>query len=326
MAKTTVLSLSEQIRTEADAYEYLEGLRWPDGPECPHCGNSERCYYLTPKTGTRTTSTGARTERRLWKCAACRGQFSVLTGTVMHGTKIPVRTWIFVLLEMVASKNGVAAREIERKYGLTNRTAWHLTHRIREAMKAGGITTRMRGTIVADETLIGGANKNRHAWKRANPPAKTTVLTLINKDTGEARSKVIANIRARNLKWAVLDELWPSSILHTDSLASYGTFAPKMLAGHETVDHHIGQYTRLDGKVSTNQAEGYFSQLKRSIDGTHHQISAAHLPRYLAEFDFRFTTRKMTDTERLAVLVARVGGKRLTYRPVADVSQGLVAA
>lgn len=324
MAKINVLTLSEQIPDEASAYEYLENLRWDGTPECPHCGNNERCYFLTPKNGTsRKTRTGSASQRRLWKCGACRKQFSVLTGTVMHGTKIPVRTWVFVMFEMCASKNGIAAREIERKYGITNRAAWFLTHRIREAMKAGGITTRMTGTVVADETFVGGLNGNRHASKRDRAIPKTAVLTLIDTETGEARSRVVPNVRSKTLRRALQAQVDPSATLHTDSAAAYVRFGEE-IAAHETVNHLAGEYVRAG--VSTNKAENYFSQLKRSLDGTHHQVTPEHLHRYLVEFDFRYSTRKITDTERMNLLASRVGGRRLTYRKTPDCGEPLVAA
>src|SRR5438445_7826518 len=150
-------------------------------------------------------------------------KFSVLTGTVMHGTKIPVRTWVFVLFEMAASKNGIAAREIERKYGITNRAAWFLTHRIREAMKAGGITTRITGKVVADETFVGGLNGNRHASKRDRSTPKTPVLTLIHKESGQARSRVVPDVTGRTLKQAMQEHVHNSSIPHTDEAKAYGT-------------------------------------------------------------------------------------------------------
>lgn len=161
---TNLLQIAERIPDEAAAYEYLEQLRWNGTPECPHCGNDDRCYFLTPANGkTRQTRTGAATQRRLWKCGACRKQFSVLTGTVMHGTKIPVRTWVFVLYEMCLSKNGVAAREIERKYWIAPRSAWFMTQRIREAMASqerGGTS----GPVVPKIRLLGNDSRGNSVW------------------------------------------------------------------------------------------------------------------------------------------------------------------
>src|SRR6476619_5529004 len=145
--------LAERIPDEAAAYVFLEGLRWPDKPVCPHCGSINDHYFLNPQGEGRKTRTGSVSQRRVWKCKDCRKQFSVLTGTIFHGTKIPVRTWIFVVFEMCASKNGVAAREIERKYDLTAKSAWFMTHRIREAMRREplvGMLGGNAGPVVAD--------------------------------------------------------------------------------------------------------------------------------------------------------------------------------
>src|SRR5579884_1545873 len=133
----SIPQLASKLQSEADAYKFLEDLRWPDGEQvCPHCGVKRQHYFLKPSNGAaRRTNRGTLSQRRVWKCAACRKQFSVLTGTIFHGSHIPVRTWVFVVFEMASSKNGVSPREIERKYGLTAKTAWFMTHRIREAMK-----------------------------------------------------------------------------------------------------------------------------------------------------------------------------------------------
>jgi len=157
-----------RIGTEAEAYEFLEALRWADGPVCPHCASVAKHYFLKPTNGTtaRKTRTGSASQRRVWKCKDCRKQFSVLTGTIFHGTKIPLRTWLMVIFEMCASKNGVAAREIERKYDLTPKSAWFMTQRIREAMKRDPLAGLLSGTVVADETWIGGKPGNMHVRKR----------------------------------------------------------------------------------------------------------------------------------------------------------------
>lgn len=325
MSKIIVLELAAKIPDEASAYLYLEGLRWPNGPECPQCGHDGRCYFLKPCVGERKTRTGTETQRRLWKCGSCRKQFSVLTDTVMHGTKIAVRTWVFVLFEMVASKNGVSAREIEPKYGVTPRSAWFLTHRIREAMSNGGITTKLTGTIISDETWIGGKAKNRHGamkpvYKRPgkviyqSDKRKTPVLTLLNRETGEARSRVIPNVTGKTLAAALRDNVnIESSELHTDEGRGYARIGREFTA-HASVNHGRGQY--VNAGAITNHVEGFFSQLKRSIDGTHHHVSATHLHRYLGEYDYRYSTRKISDADRLADLVGRVGGKRLAYEPL----------
>ena len=144
-------ALANRIPTEADAYTLLEEMRWHGKPVCPHCGSIDKHYFLKPRNGiSRETSCGNQTQRRLWKCSACRMQFSVLTGTVMHGTKIPVRTWLFVAFEFASSKNGVAAREIERKYRLHGNSAWTLCHRLREAMRLGPYSALFVGTVLPE--------------------------------------------------------------------------------------------------------------------------------------------------------------------------------
>jgi len=312
----SIPSIAAQIPTEADAYKLLEDWRWHGEPVCPHCGSINDHYFLTPKdpTGPKTNR-GTPTGRRLWKCKDCRQKFSVLTGTVMHGTHIPVRTWVFVIFELCASKNGIAAREIERRYNLTPKSAWFMLHRIREAMIHGPGADLFSGVVVADEAWVGGEPKNRHANKRVGSKQgktdKTPIVTLIHNETGEIRSKAVANVSGKTLRSVIAAQAdMDETTLHTDSAGAYGTFAHE-LAEHAHVNHSAGEYVR-DG-VSTNRVENYFSQLKRSIDGTHHHVSREHLGRYLAEFDFRHSTHGLTDTARVDRLMARVVGRRLMY-------------
>lgn len=328
----SVIALADKVQTEADAYRFIEELRWGDTPVCPHCGGTERISFLNPNNGVnRKTRTGNASERRVWHCGPCRKQFSVITGTVMHGTKISVRKWLFVIYEMVANKNGIAAREIERKYDLTPKSAWFMTQRVREAMKRDPFAGALRGTIVADETFIGGKVKNHHRQGR-DPRGiggagsksgaqydKTAVLSLISEATGEVRSTVVPNVTGATLRKAIAEQVDVSqSILHTDAAMAYRELGKEFI-DHQWVDHSEDEYVRNepDGTfIGTNPAEGYFSQLKRSIDGTHHHVSVEHLPRYLAEFDFRYSTRKLSDDARTRRLFGQVGGRRLTYRPL----------
>ncbi|MFP4512107.1 MAG: IS1595 family transposase [Acidimicrobiales bacterium] len=333
MEKFSVLAIANRIPDEASAYRFLEELRWGKDadPTCPHC-SSVGAYFLNPNNGTsRKTRTGSASQRRVWKCKACRKQFSVLTGTIFHGTKVAVRTWIFVIFEMCASKNGVAAREIERKYDLTPKTAWFMLHRIREAMKREPLVGMLEGTVVADETFIGGKPGNKHRQGQRRKPIgagsqsgpaydKTAVLSLVDTESGEVRSQVVADVSGPTLRKAITEQVnTAATTLHTDEAPAYKTFSAEA-KGHESVNHGRHEYVRYTdaGIVSTNVAEGYFSQLKRSIDGTHHHVSRKHLPRYLAEFDFRYSTHEISDTQRMRTLVDRVGGRRLTYRPVLD--------
>lgn len=315
----SIPKLAEQIPDEASAYEFLEQLRWGDRPVCPHCGSVRTPYFLKPqaKEG-RKTRTGKVTVRRLWKCADCRKQFSVLTGTIFHGSKIAIRKWLFVIFEMCASKHGVSAREVQRKYELTPKSAWFMTHRIREAMRTDPLAGMLKGTIVADETGYGGKPRHKQGTLRGRGgekhyPMRSTVFTLIDRDSGEARSRVIPDVKADTL-WSAIarDVETAESRLMTDEHKGYGNIGRQFGGGHDRVFHSGGEYVR--GDVSTNAVESYFSQLKRSIDGTHHAVSHQHLHRYLSEFDFRYSTRKLSDSARMARLMGQVAGRRMTYR------------
>jgi transposase-like protein len=322
--------LANDIPNEDAAYRFLEHLRWPDKPVCPHCGSINDHYFLAPKSAVgRKTRTGAISQRRVWKCRekGCRKQFSVMTGTIFHGSKVPLRIWLFVVFEMAANKNGLAAREVERKYGVSPKTAWFMTHRIREAMKvrAPGMLV---GAIVADETWIGGdPTKDNHykpepAPERVTPAnrpnlntAKTPVLSLINTTTGEVRSKVVSDVSGNTLRKVIGEQVnMGASTLTTDEGAQYLHLGKEFLT-HQTVNHSHREYARHG--VTSNQAENYFSQLKRSLDGTHHHVSKEHLDRYLAEFDFRYSTREITDTERVYRLMGQTAGRRISYKRIA---------
>jgi transposase-like protein len=315
--RLSIFKLADQLRTEADAYLYLEQLRWGDRPVCPHCGSVRKPYFLNPENGaSRKTRTGSASQRRVWKCADCRKQFSVLTGTVLHGTKIEIRKWVLVMFEMAANRNGMSAREIQRKYDVTAESAWFMAHRIREAMKRDPIAGLFTGRVVADETWYGGKHKNRHASDhRARGKGvtdKTPIMSLVSRETGEVRSHVVNDVKPGNLRAVLTENVDPKAThLHTDTSGPYISLGPEF-ASHQAVNHKIGEYVR--GDVSTNQAESYFAQLKRSLDGTHHHVSRVHLHRYVTEFDFRYSTCKLADSERMAKIINGTTGRRLTYR------------
>lgn len=315
----SIPALALKIPTEAAAYEYLERLLWNGQPVCPHCGSIGDHHFIKPRNGlSRETSTGKQTERRLWSCADCKKQYSVLTGTIMHGSKVPVRTWLFVIFEFAASKNGLAAREIERKYKVHPKTAWFMMHRIREAMSSGSLT-KFVGNVVADETYVGGSDENKHAWQKSGTAVRgfgtksAVVVTVIDADEVTARSEVIKSADAFTLGQMIRRSAdITTATLHTDELRGYRTIGSKM-AGHHTVNHSRGEYV-TEKSHGTNKAESYFSQLKRSLDGTHHHVSPKHLQRYLNEFDFRYSSHDMTDAQRMQRLMSRTMGKRITYK------------
>lgn len=325
--RLTLAYVRKHVQDEADAYVLLERLRWgADNEElvCPHCGH-DRAYFLNPKGGARGTgkpkADGKRTQsvRRVWKCAKCRKQFSVLTGTIFHGTKVALADWLTVMVLMCSAKNGISGREVERLIGVTPETAWFMLHRLREAMKREPVAGMLTGVVQADETFIGGQAKYMHnsnprkAQQEKGGAGKTAVLSLVCGD--EVRSQVVPDVTGASFRKAMAEHIdMASSTLVTDAWVGYNPIGPEF-AEHEVVNHAMDEYVNARG-ATTNHAEGYFSQLKRSIDGTHHHVSREHLPRYLAQFDFLYSTRKLTDSTRLQRMVDQAEGRRLTYRPL----------
>lgn len=322
-------TLADLIPTETDAYLLLERLRWGGEPDaCPKCGEVGKTYFMEPKdgTGSRATRTGSRSPRRVWKCRGCRQQFSVLTDTIFHGTKISIRTWLFVIFEFCASKNSVSAWEISRKYEITNESAWHMLHRIREAMKREPVAELFSGVVAADETWFGGKPRNQSKAKRAPRKGwngavagghtdKPAIMALVDKSSGAVRSRVVPNVQGSTLRKVLAEETdLPATTLVTDEWSGYRQVGQDA-AAHETVNHSRDEYVNGRG-FTTNDVERYFGQLKRSVDGTHHAVSRQHLARYLAQFDFLATFHAETDSERMRRVIGNAEGRRLTYLPL----------
>jgi transposase-like protein len=288
---------------EDKAREFLEASRWPDGPVCPFCGQLETVARL----GGKSMGPG------WYYCSGCRDKFTVRVGTVMERSHIPLHKWLMATHLIMASKKGMSALQLQRMLGLGSyRAAWFMCHRIREALTPASATPigGQSNVVEADETFIGGKAKNRAYTKKE--PKKHAVMTLVDRD-GASRSFHIANVKAKTLREKIVTTVSRKSHLMTDELASYEKVG-KEFANHGTVNHSANEYVRLGGFVHVNTAECRFSLMKRAVFGTHHSISEAHLPRYLAEWDFKWNTRKMTDGERAATALEGIEGKRLTYR------------
>lgn len=317
VAETLNLStLAKKFSDESAAWEHVERTRWPNGPVCPHCGVVNHAYFLEPKAP-RETSTGKVSYRRVWKCADCREQFSVLVGTIFEDSKIPLSKWLLAIHMLCAGKNGASAHELHRDLGITYKSAWFMAHRIRLAMQRPPLVDKLTGTVEADETYMGGEAKNMHASKREKiitgrgVKGKVPVVTLVERG-GEARSMVMNPVSGKNVKRVLQEHVSHDAALMTDAHYMY-TEPGKAFASHEAVDHKKGEYVR--GNAHSNTVEGYFSQLKRSLDGTYHHVSEQHLHRYLSEFDYRYSSRGVEDGTRSEQAIRQSGGKRLTYRP-----------
>lgn len=283
---------------EAKALAHIEAQRWNGEPACPHCRSLA------------VRKMGGKTQAGMFLCNDCRDKFTVRTGTVMERSHIPLHKWLLATQLMAASKKGMSALQMSRMLGVTYKSAWFLCHRIREAMDGANPTGPMGGpdrTVEADETFVGGKAKNRATRK---PAPKKIVMTLIERD-GIARSFHIANVTAPTLRAALVSNVERSSNLMTDAAMQYRNIG-REFASHGTTDHRAGQYAK--GETHSNNAENFFSIFKRGVIGTYHHMSEAHLGRYCAEFDLRYNTRYMNDSERAREILLGGIGRRLTYR------------
>jgi transposase-like protein len=305
-------TIAKFTSTEAEAYRFMETLRWPDGqPVCPHCGVKNNSTYLEPRNGGRKTRSGKISERRVWKCKDCRKQFTAIVGTVFERSHIPLQKWLLGMYMMFTAKNGVSAHELSRALEITIKAAWFMGHRLRFAMEEED-GEPMTGIVEADETWIGGRIRGKGKGIGVYAENKTPVMTLISRQ-GKARSQALERVTRETLGNVLAANVSRDAILMTDQHKGY-VVPGREFADHQAVDHGRDEFVR--GIAHTNTAEGFFSQLKRSIDGTHHQVSKQHLPRYLAEFDYKYNHREMTDSQRMAKAVRKSAGKRLMYRRI----------
>lgn len=302
MAKSVLIA--PHFQDENAAFDYVEAHLWPNGPVCPFCGEAARVGRLRGKT----------TRPGLCKCYACQKPFTVRMGTIFESSHLALHLWLQVIHLMCASKKGISTRQIQRMLNCSMKTAWHLSHRIRECMKpAEGSKIGGEGkTVEADETFLTNSPKTRK--RQGGYAHKVAVLSLVERG-GETRSMRIDAANMPTIKAALFRHLDPKSRLVTDGAMHYRTAAPLWAAKHQWVDHSKEYVTQ--GDVHTNTLEGFFSVFKRGMFGTYQHVSERHLDRYLAEFDFRQNNRErlgVNDVRRSEIALAGAVGKRLTYQ------------
>ncbi len=318
--------LAPQYQDEDAAREHLERLRWPDGPICPHCGAVGEAYKLEPKPKGKT-----HVRKGVYKCAGCRQQFTVTVDTIFEDSKIPLHKWLLAIHLMCSSKKGISAHQLWRnlwdvdpetgKQRGSYRTAWFMAHRIRWAFGQDPLS-KMNGIVEIDETFVGGKKRLigfRNAQSKPNRMGinlrqdKAPVISVLQRD-GDVRSFHVERVTGENIRPVLAEMVDRDAHIMTDSanrmkLSKYGW-------KHSAVDHSKHEYARHeDGlTITTNTVEGYFSILKRGLNGIYHHVSKQYLDQYLREFDYRYNVRKMDDGARFVMALKKTGGKRLTLR------------
>jgi transposase-like protein len=274
-------------------------MRWPDGVTCPHCGGKEHSFTKP---------------RRLWRCKACKKQFSIRVKTIMEDSPLGLDKWLVAMWLMVNAKNGISSYEVARALGVCQKTAWFLLHRIRHLFSTGSFEKKLAGFVEADECYIGGKAENMHASKREEKikgrggVGKAIVVGVMSRG-GEVRVKVVGDTTAATIGGFVTENVRKGSHLHTDTMSSYSGLSSSYM--HETVNHSAHEYVREN--VHCNSMENFWSLLKRMIVGTYISVDVAHLGRYLVEETTRFNLRKVTDADRFEAAVKAISGKRLSW-------------
>ncbi len=297
-----IRNIPHPCANERAAVEFIESQRWEDTPCCPHCGDTD-VYQMKGRDGERE-------KNYRWRCKGCGERYTVRTGTVMAETRMPLRYWCHAFWRVCASKKGVSAKQIQRETGLSYKSALFLLHRVRFAM-ADMDGVKLSGTVEVDETYTGGKLRFRGPHnKRGRGTSKQPVMAMVERG-GRVKSRVIADVTAATLRAAVNEHVERPAHLMSDENPCYVGLAAEY-ASHQSTKHSAKEYVR--GDVHSNTAESVFAVFKRGVYGVYHNISKKHLHRYLAEFDFRWNTRKDDDGERTAKAIQSAVGKRLMYQ------------
>lgn len=298
----SVLS-AKHYHDEDEAFAYVEAHLWPNGPVCPHCGETVRVGRMGGKA----------TRKGLHKCYKCRKQFTVRQGTIFESSHVPLHVWLQAIYLISGSKKGISSHQLARTLGLTVKSAWFLSHRIREAMREGGLAPfgADGGAVEVDETYIG---RKKGMPIRGAYHHKMAVLGLVDRDSGRCRLFHVDKASGSNIQPIVLENLSREARLMTDEATMYRRIG-REFAEHGAVHHYNKEYVR--GDITTNSVEGAFSIFKRGMRGVYQHCAEKHLHRYLAEFEFRYSHREATgvdDVARADKMLKGVVGKRLTYQ------------
>ena len=320
-------TLAKYFSDEDKAREFLEAIRWPDGPVCPHCGVIGNAYRLEPKP-LKKGGKGKHVRKGVWKCGGCREQFTVTVGTIFADSHIPLSKWLLAYHLLCASKKGMSAHQLHRMLKVTYRSAWFMAHRIRYTMSQEPLSSKLQGTVEIDETYIGGKLRvgphvtklGERAKDKLSATANKAAVVSVLQRGGRVQSRHVERVTAQNLKPIVEQMVAEDAHIMTDS----GSVLRGALMGrkHDQVNHLAKEYVRYENGVciTTNAIEGYFATLKRGINGVYHHVGKQHLHRYLSEFDFRYNSRKEKDGDRTLLALKSTGGKRLMLKDSTSVN------
>ena len=293
----TLIELARMFPDEEAAREWFENLVWPDGTRhCPECGsiNTHECSHA----------------KMPYRCRDCRKYFSVKTGTVMANSKIPLLKWVYAIYLDTTSLKGVSSMKLHRDLGITQKSAWFMQQRIREAFDHQGPPVKFDGPVEVDETYVGGLERNKHASDKLNAGrgtvGKTAIVGAKDRRTNEVRAEVVPATDAATLKSFVGDHAGDGAEVFTDEAAAY-----KGLPNHSAVRHSVGQY--VDGHIHTNGIESFWSMLKRAHKGVFHKMSPKHLQRYVNEFAGRHNIRELDTMAQMAAVTRGLVAKKLPY-------------